>query len=257
MLPKVKTPQYSLILPSSGKQILFRPFTVKEEQILLMALDDNDDVQIRALRQVINNCLLSGNLDVMKLPIFDIDYIWLKLRSKSIEEVVTIPFECRNRLPEGEKNKDGNDYCGTIVNVPVNLDKVEIKKFPENNPKIELQDGIGILLRYPTFENFEKLNKALETNGVEESLEIIMDCVQMIYESSGKTYEAEYINRDELKEFFESLSQIHFSKIMKFFETLPVVRHETHFKCPKCKHEVDIIIEGTKSFLASDSVKNL
>src|ERR1017187_3302276 len=97
-LPQIKVPQYQLILPSNGKKILFHPFTVKEEKLLLMAVDDDDEAQIRTLRQVLQNCILS-DLDIMKLPVFDIDYIWLKIRSKSVEELVTLPFECHNKLP--------------------------------------------------------------------------------------------------------------------------------------------------------------
>jgi hypothetical protein len=260
-LPKINTPQYTLTLPSNGKQIIYRPFTVKEEKLLLIAVDDDVEAQIRALRQVINNCLLSGNLDVEKLPVFDIDYIWLKLRSKSVEEIVTIPFECRNKLPAGEtiEDQEGNkrDYCGVTVNVPVNLDKIEVKRDPENNPKIELQDGIGIIMKYPTFEIFRTLNSVLESNDMDESFALIQSCVEMIYDGKGNTYEKEYMDNEELKTFLESLSQPQFTKIMKFFETLPVIRHEVHFKCPKCKHEADIIIEGTRSFLASDSAMNL
>src|ERR1035437_4854921 len=117
-LPKLRLPQYTLVLPSTGETVLFRPFTVKEEKLLLIAIDDDEEVQIRALRQVLDNCLLNSKLDVYKLPIFDIDYIWLKIRSKSVEEIITLPFECHARLPEGEtaKNSEGEeiDYCGCI-----------------------------------------------------------------------------------------------------------------------------------------------
>jgi hypothetical protein len=258
MLPQLRVPQYKLTLPSTGKELTYRPFTVKEEKILLMALDEDDSSQIRALRQVIENCLF-GAVNATKLPTFDIDYIWLKIRSKSIEEIVTIPFECRNKLPEGEKHKDPDgqeiDYCGNIVNVPVNLDLIETVKNPSNNPKIELQDGIGIVLKYPTFELFQKLGQ-LNEKDIDNSLEIILDCVEMIYDSTGAVYERENISRDELITFLESLSQVQFAKVLEFFETLPAVRHKVHFKCPKCKHEVDVVVEGTKSFLASDSATN-
>lgn len=256
-LPKLSVKQYSFELPSTGQKILFRPFTVKEEKILLQALEETDESQVRALRQVINNCVLS-EIDVDKLPMFDLDYLWIKLRSKSVQEIVQIPFECRNALPDGQTrvDEDGDtvDYCGTVVNVAVNLDTVEVKRNPKNDPKIELEPGIGIVLRYPTFEMVQKLSK-MDENNIQAVFEVIMECVSMIYEGE-KTYEREYIEKKELQEFLENLSQEQFQKIMEFFETMPVLSHQVHFKCPKCQHEVDITIEGTKSFLASDSPTN-
>lgn len=260
-LPKLTQPIHELTLPSTGEKVLFRPFTVKEEKLLLMVIDDEQEAQVRALRQVLTNCLLPDNtgkiIDVSKLAIFDMDYIWLKIRSKSVEEIVTIPFECRQTLSEGEtlKNLDGTDrdYCGTVVQVPIDLDKIEVVKNPKNNPKIELQDGIGIVLRYPTFETLQRILKLKEQNNIDASFDVIFECTEMLYESNGKTYEKEYIDKNEFIEFLEALSQSQFQKIMDFFETLPVVKHEVHFKCPRCKHEVDVVIEGTKSFLASDS----
>jgi hypothetical protein len=139
------------------------------------------------------------------------------------------------------------------VQVPIDLDKIEVVKNPKNNPKIELQDGIGIVLRYPTFETLQRILKLKEQNNIDASFDVIFECTEMLYESNGKTYEKEYIDKNEFIEFLEALSQSQFQKIMDFFETLPVVKHEVHFKCPRCKHEVDVVIEGTKSFLASDS----
>jgi hypothetical protein len=256
-LPKLNIKQHSLELPSTGRKILFRPFTVKEEKILLQAKDESDEDQVRALRQVINNCLITP-IDVDKLPMFDLDYIWLKLRCKSVQEVVQIPFECLNPLPDGQsrKEEDGTEvfHCGTVVNVGVNLDTVEVTKSPDNNPKIDLQDGIGIKMRYPTFEIVQRLSK-IEGTDVRLMFEVVMECVELIYDGE-RTYERENITNDELLEFLESLTQDKFSQILKFFDTLPVMSHKVHFRCPKCHNEVDLIIEGTKSFLASDSPTN-
>jgi hypothetical protein len=259
-LPKLTLPKYELTLPSTGEKILFRPFTVKEEELLLIAIDDDDDAQIRALHQVLDNCLLPDikgkKLDVTKLAVFDLDYIWLKIRSKSVEEIIALPFECQKQLPESEwkPDKEGvmKTICGTIVNIAINLDQIEVKKNPENNPKIELQDSIGIVLKYPTFDTLQKLSKIpAEKDDFSASIEVIIECIDMIYDGkNGKTYEKEYLEKEQLKEFLENLSQLQFEKVMKFFDTLPVLRHNIHFKCPKCKHEADVIVEGTKSFLA-------
>jgi hypothetical protein len=253
-LPKIKVPLYDTIIPSTGEKILFRPFTVKEEKLLLIAIDDTPEVQIRALKQVLQNCLLPSKgqkFDIENFSVCDIDFLWLKIRSKSVEEIVTLPFECHSKLPDGQTRKDeeGNivDFCGTVVQVPINLDTIEVKKNPENNPKIELQDGIFIKLHYPNFEIYQKVLAMKEDNNIDNTFAVIADCVDMIYEGNGKTYER--IDPKELQEFLESLSQPQFAKIMKFFETLPVVRHEVKFKCPKCGHEALMVIEGTKSFL--------
>ena len=192
---------------------------------------------------------ITGNLDVFKLPTFDLDYIWLKLRSKSIEEIVTIPFECQNKV--------GDTICGTTVNVPINFDMIEVSKNPENNPKIELQDGIGIIMSYPTFETFQTLNAVLETNDVEKIFNVALECISMIYDASGKTYEREHVDKTEMKEFLEALSELQFLKIVDFFKTLPTMKHQVHFKCPKCKYEVEVTIEGTQNFLEWDSVTKL
>jgi T4 bacteriophage base plate protein len=259
-LPKQILPIYELKLPSSSEKVLYHPFTVKEEKLLLMAIDDEDETQIRALRQVLDNCLLPNEkgkkLDVLKLATFDLDYLWLKIRSKSIEEIVTLPFECQKQLPESEwkTNADGEKItnCGTVVNVPINFDKIEVIVNPENQKKIELRDSIFIILKFPTFETLSKINKyQANKNDFDACMEVIMDCLEMIYDGkTDKTYEREYIETPDLLEFLENLSQSQFQKIMNFFDTLPVLRHKVHFKCPKCKYEVDVFVEGTKTFLA-------
>lgn len=253
-LPKLKIVQYEIILPSNGKKILFRPLTVGEEKILHIAQElDDDQGQIRALRQVLNNCLLTP-LDVNKLAIFDLDYLWLKLRSKSIEEVIMLPFECHRALDEPFTDTHGeyHDKCGTVVNLPIDINKIEVRKFPENNPKIEIQDNIGIILRYPTFEIAQKVAAIKSEKEYDQMMAIVMECIEMVYEGDIP-YEADQIDPEELKQFLESMTQIHFSKILHFFDTIPVLKHNVHFKCPKCKFEVDLVLEGTKTFLVSDS----
>lgn len=255
-LPRQKLPQYTLTLPSSGEKVIFQPFTVHEETLLLMAIDETEEDQIRALRQVIDQCIVSPKLDIYKLPLFDVDYIWLKIRSKSIEEIATLPFECRNPLPNGQiiTDEDGEerDWCGTVVNVPINLDTIEVKRYKENTPNIELYDGVGIILDYPTFEVYQKLIKSKIDNDYESEFAVIMESIQMIYDAkTGQTYEREHMDKTELREFLESLMQPQMDKIRQFFDTLPVVKHQVHFRCPKCKHEADVVLEGTRSFLAS------
>jgi base plate protein len=256
-LPKLNVPKYTLELPSNKQKVQFRPFTVREEKMLLTAIDDNEEQQISTLRQVLDDCILPDitgkKISVDKLAMFDLDYVWLKIRSKSVEEIISLPFECRHIISGPDEEEK---ICGTVVKAPINLDKIEVKRNPENNPVVMLQDSIGIKLRYPTFEIVQRLSKIQETNDVTSIFDVIMECTEMIFDGD-KTYENEHLDRKELNAFLESLSQPQFAKIMKFFETLPVLRHEVHFKCSKCKHEVDVVLEGTKSFLASVSTTNL
>ena len=261
-LPKIKLPIHSLILPSTGEKVLFTPFTVKEEKLLLLAADDDEEVQIRTLRQILNNCILPNEagkkINVEKLPLFDLDYLWLKIRRWSVEEIVTVPFECRQPLPEGQilTDSEGNkrNYCGQIVNVPINLDKVEVTKDPTNDPKISLLEGITVVLCYPTIETLQHLLKVKNENDIEGNISVVAECITLIYDSTdNKTYEKQHLEKTEVIEFLESLPQLEFVKIMKFFETLPKIKVEVKFHCPRCKHEANIVIEGTKSFLASAS----
>jgi hypothetical protein len=259
-LPQPKLPRYTLNLPSNGEKLIFRPFTVKEEEILYMAQDETESNQVAALRQVLEDCIIPDakgkKFDLNKAPMFDLDYLWIKIRSKSVEESVTLPFECRNTLPEGEVRTDyeGNEYthCGMVVQVPLNLESIEIKRDPENNPKIDLGDGLGLIMQFPNFEIIQELTKVNADNDLDALLKCVAECIEMVYDME-KTYEKEYLDKGELVQFLESLSKIQFQKIVKFFETLPVLRHTIHFKCPKCNHEVDVVLEGTKSFLASGS----
>lgn len=248
MLPKLRdtAKRYTCELPSNGKKITFTAFTVREEKLLHLAKDAEPEEQIQAFRQVFQNCIETP-LNFDELALFDTDWLWLKLRSKSIQEIVTVPFECQNPTEEG--------ICGTIVEVPVNLDAVELKKNPENNKKISIEGQIGVVMKYPTFEIAQRLTKVMDnekTSDITTLFEIICECVEMVYDGEIVT-ERERIAKEELMEFIESLSEVQFSKIIKFFDTLPVLRHEVKFRCPKCKHHADMVIEGSKSFLLSPS----
>jgi T4 bacteriophage base plate protein len=263
-LPKLNDVSYTVKLPSTGQDIYFRPMRVREEKILLMASEtDNDADQVRNLRQVIQNCIvengISKPIDIVKLPMIDLDYLWLQIRAKSVEELVKVPFECQQPLPEGETAKDskGNEitHCGQIVWVPINLEKIQVKKNPDYTDTLMLHEDIGVKMQLPRFETIQKLSELKEKDDYELMMEVIMDCIQMVFQGE-KTYEREHMNHDELKDFLESLNASSFVKLKNYFDTLPVMSHNLHFKCPKCRHEVDMTIEGTKVFLASDSPTN-
>lgn len=263
-LPKISDVSYSLKLPSSGQEVYFRPMKVREEKLLLMAMETDDDAtQIRNLRQVIENCLVESQLtkpiNVTQLPMIDLDFLWLQIRAKSVEEVVKIPFECMQPLEEGKTSKNSKgemiDHCGQLVMVPIDLEKIQVKRHPEYNAKIMLQDDIGVMMRLPRFETIQKLSELKNREDYELMLEVIIDCIEMLFQGET-TYEREHVSHEELKDFIEALNSSSFIKLKNYFDMLPVMSHSLHFKCPKCRHEVDMTIEGTKVFLASASPTN-
>jgi hypothetical protein len=263
-LPKINDVSYSVKLPSNGQDVFFRPMKVREEKLLLMAMEtDEDATQVRNLRQVIENCLvesqMSKPINVAQLPMIDIDYLWLQIRAKSVEEMVKIPFECRQPLEEGKTSKNSKgepiDYCGQLVMVPIDLEKIQVKKNPDYNPKIMLQGDIGVMMRLPRFETIQKLSELKERDDYDLMLEVIIDCIDMLFQGET-TYEREHVPHDEMKEFIEALNSSSFVKLKTYFDLLPIMSHSLHFKCPKCRHEVDMTIEGTKVFLASASPTN-
>ena len=230
-LPVINIPTYELEVPSTKEKLTYRPFLVKEEKILLMAMEEEKDTQLnRALKQVVNNCTFE-KLDVGKLPLFDLEYIFLRIRAKSVGEVAKIQVLCED---------DGETY------VPVEIDLVTfVVEFQEDHTtKIELTDEIGIEMGYPTFEflNF----KAGETE-VNQLFDIIGSSIERVYE--GETvYEKADFSKKDLKVFLESLTSEQFLRVQKFFETMPRLRHKLEVVNPKTKKKNEITLEGLQAF---------
>ena len=230
-LPVINTPTYELVVPSTKETLVYRPFLVKEEKILLMAMEEEKDSQLnRALKQVVNNCTFE-KLDVGKLPLFDLEYIFLRIRAKSVGEVAKIQVLCED---------DGETY----VPVEIDLESIEVEFQEDHTTKIDLTDEIGIEMGYPTFEF---LNFKADQTEVNQLFDIIGSSIERVYE--GETvYEKADFSKKDLKVFLESLTSEQFLRVQKFFETMPRLRHKLEVTNPKTKKKNEITLEGLQAF---------
>ena len=230
-LPVINTPTYELTVPSTKDTLVYRPFLVKEEKILLMAMEEDKESQLnRALKQVVNNCTFQ-KIKVDKLPLFDLEYIFLRIRAKSVGEVAKLSILCED---------DGKTY----VPVEIDLESIEVEFQEGHNPKIELTDDIGIIMGYPTFE-FLDFN--IEATDVNKLFDIIASSINQIYEGDI-VYEKVDFNKKELKTFLESLTSEQFKKLQEFFETMPRLRHTLEIENPKTKVTNTVVLEGLNAF---------
>ena len=237
-LPKIATPTYELELPSTGETIKYRPFLVKEEKLLVIALESEDTKQIStAIRAVIKNCILTRGIKVEQLPTFDIEYLFLNIRGKSVGEELEVNLICPD---DGE----------TQVAVTINLDDIKVKKSDNHSNRIQLDDAIMMEMKYPSLDEFIKNNFDLkEQSAMDQSFELIASCIGTIF-TEDEVWAAADCTKKELNEFLESMNSSQFKDIEKFFETMPKLSHTVKVKNPKTKKESDVVIEGLASFFA-------
>ena len=230
-LPTMNIPTYELEVPSTKKKLAYRPFLVKEEKILLMAMEEDKESQLnRALKQVVNNCTFE-KIKVDKLPLFDLEYIFLRIRAKSVGEVTKLSLLCQD---------DGETY----VPVEIDLEEIEVEFQEGHTTKIELTEDVGIIMSYPTFE-FLDLNIA--DADVNTLFNLIGNSIHQIYEGETVHERADF-NKKELKTFLESLTSEQFKKIQNFFETMPRLRHTIEIENPKTKVMNSVTLEGLQAF---------
>jgi len=247
-LPKIDLPIFELKIVSLPTPVKFRPFLVKEEKLLLMALQSSDEDSIfKTIKQVINNCLVD-NIDIEKIPIFDIEYLFLNIRARSIGEKVETFFICRNIVGK-EKNEDGLEVDAECKHLmPVNINVLDIKPPNDNIPtKINVTDKIGVQLRFPTlrtFKSVESMVSNLDNNAV---FDMIYDCTEYVFDENGMYYVNES-PKEEFVQFLESLTQEQFDRITGFFENLPKIQHDAETKCEKCGFEHKLHLEGLNDF---------
>jgi hypothetical protein len=240
-LPKLDVPIHEVNLISNNKLVRFRPFLVKEQKLFLMAQESNDAKEtIRVIKQVLKNCILD-DIDIDSLPTFDLEWLFMHLRARSVEEVVELRYKCNNEVPD---EKGENKKCNGVVDFKLNLLEIKPTKNPEHTDKFKLTDKLGICLKYPTFEVIEKYESS---NQNEVMTEILADCVDFVYDDD-QIYYAKDSSREEIKDFIDNLQQKDLEKIKKFFETIPELKKDVHFKCPKCSYEEDITISGLQNF---------
>ena len=241
MLPKLDVPIYEMQLISTGKTIRYRPFTVKEEKLFLMANESDDlDSVINTIKQVVTNCVLD-DIDIELLPIFDIENIFLNLRAKSISEVVNLKYRCNNNV----KDEEGKEKkCGHIINLNFNALEIEPEKNEKHNKTIQLTDKLGIVMKYPNFNIVEKTKNLPEAEMVAKMITL---CVDYIFDEN-EVYYSKDVDEQELVDFIDSLTREQFLKIQEFFDTIPKLKKELDFKCTKCAYEEKVILEGIQSF---------
>jgi hypothetical protein len=238
-LPKINTPTYEMELPSSGKKIKYRPFLVKEEKILLIALETEDMKQISdGLIQILNNCIITRGVKVQSLATFDIEYLFLNVRARSVGETVEIQLSCPD---DGE----------TTVDVEIDIDLIKVQKSKEHKNIIKLDDAYSMKLRYPSFEQFIGNNFEINDNvsDVTKSLDMITSCIEMVYDKE-ESWSASECSKKELTEFVDQLNSKQFKEIEKFFETMPKLSHTVKVKNPNTNVESDVVLEGLASFFS-------
>ena len=235
-LPKLNTPTYELEVPSTDEKIKYRPFLVKEEKILLMAMESKDNAQIiNAVKDIVTSCTFE-KVNVSKMPMFDMEYIFLQIRSKSVGEVSKLKILC----PDDKK---------TYASVELDLTKVEVQVGDDHTNKIELTDDMGMIMTYPNIDSF--LDSGIETVNANNMLDIIGSCVLQIYEEKGeKVYQAKDQTKKELTEFIESMNSGQFKKLQSFFDTMPKLTHTIQVKNPKTKKTSDVKLTGLNDFFA-------
>ena len=237
-LPKIATPTYELELPSTGQSINYRPFLVKEEKLLVLALETEDTKQITtAIKNVLKNCVLTKGVRVDQLPTFDIEFLFLNIRGKSVGEEIEVNIIC----PDDEE---------TQVPVTINLDDIGVQKNDTHSNQIKLDKDLMMELKYPSLEQFIKNNFDFDdANAMDQSFDLIATCIDKIY-TADEVWAVADCTKKEVKEFLEQMNSSQFKEIEKFFETMPKLSHTVKVTNPKTKVKSDVVLEGLASFFA-------
>ena len=236
-LPKVNTPTYELVLPSSGRKIRYRPFLVREEKILIMALESEDVKQItNAVIEILNNCVLTKGTKIEKMSTFDIEYLFLNVRSKSVGETIDVNVTC----PDDNK---------TSVQMTIDLDTIKIKKDKTHKDTIKLDDSLSMKMKYPSMDQFIESNFDTSTQGddIKTTLNMIISCIDTIY-TEEESWSGTDSSKKELEEFIESLNSKQFKSIENFFTTMPKLTHKVKVKNPNTGVESEVTLEGLAAF---------
>ena len=237
-LPKIATPTYELELPSTGQTINYRPFLVKEEKVLVIALESEDNKQITsAIKAVLKNCIITKGIKVESLPTFDIEFLFLNIRGKSVGEELEVNVIC----PDDEK---------TEVPVTIDLDDIKVQKNENHNNKIKIDDNVMMEMKYPSLDQFIKNNFDLDDkNAMEQSFDLIATSIDKIY-TTDEVWAAADCTKKEMKEFLEGMNSQQFKDIESFFETMPKLSHPISVTNPNTKVKSDVVLEGLASFFA-------
>jgi len=233
-LPKLTTPTYELEVPSTDEKLKYRPFLVREEKILLVALESQESKDVlNAVKEIVSACTFD-KVDLGNLPMFDVEYIFLNIRAKSIGEVSQLKLKC----PDDEE---------TFADVELDLSKVMVQVDEEHNPKIELTDEMGLIMTYPSIDSFS--NTGITEITADNMLDVISSCIYQVYDKKGEeVFDAKDQTKKELTEFVESLNTTQFKAIQKFFDTMPKLKHTVELENPKTKVKSKIVLQGLNDF---------
>ena len=237
-LPTIATPTYELELPSTKKKINYRPFLVKEEKLLVLALESEDSKQItNAIKAVIKACILTKGIKVENLPTFDIEYLFLNIRGKSVGEDIEVNIIC----PDDEK---------TEVPVTIALDDIEVQRDDNHTNKIKVDENIMMEMKYPSLEQFIKNNFDFnDKNAMDQSFDLIATCIDKIY-TEDEVWASADCTKKEMRDFLEQMNSNQFKEIESFFDTMPKLSHTISVTNPKTKIKSDVVLEGLASFFA-------
>ncbi len=234
-LPKINTPTYELTLPSNGKKIKYRPFLVREEKILIMALETENQKQItNAVVEILDACIMTRGIKVENLATFDIEYIFLNVRSKSVGETINVNIIC----PDDEK---------TSVEIPIDLESIKVKKDKSHTNIVKIDDNLSLKLKYPSMDQFIENNFESTDETIKNTMKLITSSIDMIF-SEEESWNASESTQKELEEFIEQLNSKQFQTIEKFFDTMPKLSHKVKVTNPKTNVESTVILEGLAAF---------
>ena len=235
-LPKINTPTYELVIPSTDEKIEYRPFLVKEEKILLIAMESGKQKDIiTAIKQIVTACTF-GKLKIGRMPMFDVEYLFLNIRAKSVGEI----SELKLIAPDDKK---------TTVDVSVDLSTIQVQEEEGHTNKIELTDEMGIYMQYPTVDTFGE--SGISDINASNMLEVITGCIAQIYDKKGEeVFEAKDQTKKEMLDFVEQLNSKQFQDVQSFFDTAPKLKHEITIKNPKTKVESKVVLSGLSDFFA-------
>jgi hypothetical protein len=238
-LPIINTPEYFLELPSNGQKVKYRPFVVREEKVLLLALESEDISEMsNAVKNVLASCVKGENLNIETLPTFDIEYLFLNIRGKAVGEEIEINILC----PDDQE---------TYVKTKIFIDEIQVKKDPNHTKQIKLNDSLMMDMKYPSLEQFIKTNFDFENkkNQLEQSIELIASCVDKIY-NQEEVWASADVTQKEIIDFLENMNSNQFKEIEKFFETMPKLEHEIKIRNPETKVESKVTLAGLADFFA-------
>ncbi len=241
MLPKISVPIYEVKLISTGKTVKFRPFLVKEQKLFLMAAEsDSVEETVNVIRQVLRNCIIT-EIDVDALPVFDLEYLFMNLRARSVSEVVNLKYLCNNNV----KNESGEEKpCNTVNEISFNVLEIKPEISPEHTTKFQINEKIGIVMKYPTFELMQKVNGKSENEMI---MELIYSSIESVYDEDNVYYMKDN-TKEEIVDFVDNLQQKDLDKIRVFFETMPKIKKNIDYKCKKCGYNENLTLEGIQSF---------